>query len=65
MTVTWTSGYGINEAGAFFEWGPKGGNQVRSPAGTLSIVTACVVCKILTFEFCFIKNYLGVDTFAK
>nr|POE73257.1 putative inactive purple acid phosphatase 1 [Quercus suber] len=36
MTVTWTSGYGINEAGAFVEWGPKGGDQVRSPAGTLT-----------------------------
>ncbi|KAK7837580.1 putative inactive purple acid phosphatase 1, partial [Quercus suber] len=36
MTVTWTSGYGINEAGAFVEWGPKGGNQVHSPAGTLT-----------------------------
>ncbi|KAK4598811.1 hypothetical protein RGQ29_016033 [Quercus rubra] len=36
MTVRWTSGYGINEAGAFVEWGPKGGNQVRSPAGTLT-----------------------------
>ena len=36
MTVTWTSGYGINEAGPFVEWGPKGGDQVRSPAGTLT-----------------------------
>ncbi|KAL0004958.1 hypothetical protein SO802_012519 [Lithocarpus litseifolius] len=34
MTVIWTSGYGINEAGAFVEWGPKGGDQVHSPAGT-------------------------------
>ena len=31
----------------------------------LLIITACVVCKILSFEFCFLKNYLGVDTFAK
>ncbi|XP_030956900.1 probable inactive purple acid phosphatase 1 isoform X1 [Quercus lobata] len=36
MTVTWTSGYGINEAGPFVEWGPKGGDQVHSPAGTLT-----------------------------
>jgi hypothetical protein len=36
MTVTWTSGYGIDEAEPFVEWGPKGGAQVRSPAGTLS-----------------------------
>ncbi|CAN4085772.1 unnamed protein product [Withania somnifera] len=36
MTVTWTSGYGINEAEPFVEWGPKGGQQWRSPAGTLT-----------------------------
>ena len=36
MTVTWTSGYGINEAEPFIEWGPKGGEQKRSPAGTLT-----------------------------
>ncbi|KAL1327632.1 hypothetical protein HN51_037640 [Arachis hypogaea] len=36
MTVTWTSGYGINEAEAFVEWGPKGGKLIQSPAGTLT-----------------------------
>ncbi|KAK0574788.1 hypothetical protein LWI29_029083 [Acer saccharum] len=36
MTVTWTSGYGINEAEPFVEWGPKGGDSMRSPAGTLT-----------------------------
>ncbi|WVZ02921.1 hypothetical protein V8G54_023727 [Vigna mungo] len=36
MTVTWTSGYGISEAEPFVEWGPKGGNNVKSPAGTLT-----------------------------
>ncbi|XP_059304655.1 probable inactive purple acid phosphatase 1 isoform X2 [Lycium ferocissimum] len=36
MTVTWTSGYGINEAEPFVEWGPKGGQQGRTPAGTLT-----------------------------
>ncbi|XP_052198579.1 probable inactive purple acid phosphatase 1 [Diospyros lotus] len=36
MTVTWTSGYGIDEAEPFIEWGPKGGEQRRSPAGTLT-----------------------------
>ncbi|XP_042496138.1 probable inactive purple acid phosphatase 1 [Macadamia integrifolia] len=36
MTVTWTSGYGISEAEPFVEWGPLGGNQMRSPAGTLT-----------------------------
>ncbi|KAJ0972580.1 hypothetical protein J5N97_020539 [Dioscorea zingiberensis] len=36
MTVTWTSGYSINEAFPFVEWGPKGGPQTRSSAGTLT-----------------------------
>ncbi|XP_030477292.2 probable inactive purple acid phosphatase 27 [Syzygium oleosum] len=37
MTVTWTSGYDIKEAIPFVEWALKGENQVRSPAGTLTI----------------------------
>ncbi|EEE53480.1 hypothetical protein OsJ_36627 [Oryza sativa Japonica Group] len=36
MTVTWTSGYSIKEAIPFVEWGHKGGNQMLSPAGTLT-----------------------------
>ncbi|KAJ8548018.1 hypothetical protein K7X08_021254 [Anisodus acutangulus] len=36
MTVTWTSGYDINEAEPFVEWGPQGGQQTRSPTGTLT-----------------------------
>lgn len=36
MTVTWTSGYHIDEAIPFVEWGLKGQNQRRSPAGTLT-----------------------------
>ncbi|GAB4840123.1 hypothetical protein Ancab_020884 [Ancistrocladus abbreviatus] len=36
MTVTWTSGYGINEAEPFVEWGLKGGERIKSPAGTLT-----------------------------
>ncbi|XP_042378596.1 nucleotide pyrophosphatase/phosphodiesterase-like isoform X1 [Zingiber officinale] len=36
MTVTWTSGYDINEAITFVEWGPKWGPITRSPAGTLT-----------------------------
>ncbi|OAY50129.1 probable inactive purple acid phosphatase 1 [Manihot esculenta] len=36
MTITWTSGYGISEAQPFVEWGPEGGDRVRSPAGTLT-----------------------------
>ncbi|KAI3502522.1 hypothetical protein L1887_30636 [Cichorium endivia] len=37
MTVTWTSGYGINEAEPFVEWGRIGEETRRSPAGTLTI----------------------------
>ncbi|KAK8604311.1 hypothetical protein V6N13_099257 [Hibiscus sabdariffa] len=36
MTVTWTSGYGIDEAEPVVEWGPKGENQQHSPAVTLT-----------------------------
>ncbi|KAJ1386865.1 Purple acid phosphatase-like, N-terminal [Sesbania bispinosa] len=36
MTVTWTSGYDIDEAIPFVQWGPVGGKQTRSPAGTLT-----------------------------
>ncbi|KAJ8510982.1 hypothetical protein OPV22_001416 [Ensete ventricosum] len=36
MTITWTSGYDINEALPFVEWGSKWGPVTRSPAGTLT-----------------------------
>ncbi|CAA0825438.1 Probable inactive purple acid phosphatase 27 [Striga hermonthica] len=36
MTVTWTSGYNIDEAVPFVEWGCKGHKKTRSPAGTLT-----------------------------
>lgn len=36
MTVTWTSGYDINEATPFVEWGTEGKTPVQSPAGTLT-----------------------------
>lgn len=36
MTVTWTSGYNIDEVTPFVEWGVKGETQTRSPAGTLT-----------------------------
>lgn len=36
MTVTWTSGYNINEATPFVEWGVKGQGRIRTPAGTLT-----------------------------
>ncbi|KAK7274958.1 hypothetical protein RIF29_16061 [Crotalaria pallida] len=36
MTVTWTSGYGIDEAEPLVQWGPKGGDHIHSPAVTLT-----------------------------
>lgn len=36
MTVTWTSGYSIEEAIPFVEWSIQGGAEMRSPAGTLT-----------------------------
>nr|XP_043617189.1 probable inactive purple acid phosphatase 27 [Erigeron canadensis] len=36
MTVTWSSGYHIDEAVPFVEWGMKGLRKTRSPAGTLT-----------------------------
>ncbi|PWA52691.1 purple acid phosphatase [Artemisia annua] len=37
MTVTWTSGYGIEKAEPFVEWGRKGEEKQRSFAATLTI----------------------------
>ncbi|KAK9926650.1 hypothetical protein M0R45_023866 [Rubus argutus] len=36
MTVTWTSGYNIDEAVPFVEWGLEREARTRSPAGTLT-----------------------------
>ncbi|OAY47953.1 probable inactive purple acid phosphatase 27 [Manihot esculenta] len=36
MTITWTSGYNIDEAVPFVEWGLNGGMPERSPAVTLT-----------------------------
>ncbi|PPD68390.1 hypothetical protein GOBAR_DD34729 [Gossypium barbadense] len=47
MTVTWTSGYGIDEAEPFVQWGPKGGHQQHSPAVTLTFERSSV-CGIPT-----------------
>lgn len=47
MTVTWTSGYGISEAEPFVEWGPQGGQQMRSSAGTLTFDISSM-CGMLT-----------------
>ncbi|XP_026381155.1 probable inactive purple acid phosphatase 1 isoform X2 [Papaver somniferum] len=35
-SFTWTSGYGINEAEPFVEWGRQGGEKTQTPAGTLT-----------------------------
>lgn len=52
MTVTWTSGYGISDAEPFVQWGPKGGDHVHSPAGTLTFTRDSLCGKpSLTFEF--------------
>ena len=53
MTVTWTSGYSIKEALPFVEWGPKGGHQMLSPAGTLTFGrnSMCGRSVNLTFHF--------------
>lgn len=42
MTVTWTSGYNIDEAVPFVEWGLKGESQIRSPSGTLTFTRETV-----------------------
>lgn len=36
MTVTWTSGYNMDEAVPFVEWGRPGGSTMQSPAGTFT-----------------------------
>lgn len=36
MTVTWTSGYGIEEAVSIVEWGLQGAKRTTSPAATLT-----------------------------
>ncbi|KAG8374522.1 hypothetical protein BUALT_Bualt10G0003700 [Buddleja alternifolia] len=36
MTITWTSGYNIDEAIPFVEWGWMGHKKMRSPGGTLT-----------------------------
>ncbi|KDP30918.1 hypothetical protein JCGZ_11294 [Jatropha curcas] len=36
MTITWTSGYNIDEAVPFVAWGLRGATLARSPAGTLT-----------------------------
>lgn len=58
MTVTWTSGYGINEAEPFVEWGPKGGQQGHSPAGTLTFdrSSMCGALESFIFDYVLVKE---------
>ena len=64
MTVTWTSGYGIDEAEPFIEWGSKGGEQKRSPAGTLtfdrSSMCGAYICKLVNLRM--YSSILCMDT---
>lgn len=50
MTVTWTSGYNIDEAVPFVEWHKEGGRKVRSPAGTLTF-SRWSMCGMIRYEW--------------
>lgn len=54
MTVTWTSGYSIDEAVPFVEWG-KGETQTQSPAGTLTIDQNSM-CGMIHFIYAWLHN---------
>ncbi|KAK4358002.1 hypothetical protein RND71_023612 [Anisodus tanguticus] len=60
MTVTWTSGYAINEAEPFVEWGPQGGQQTRSPAGTLTFDRSSL-CGGYSFPSCCVLKLVSVS----
>ncbi|KVH98147.1 Iron/zinc purple acid phosphatase-like C-terminal domain-containing protein [Cynara cardunculus var. scolymus] len=47
MTVTWTSGYNIDEAVPFVEWGWKGHSPKLSPAGTLTFTRGSMIGHML------------------
>lgn len=57
MTVTWTSGYGINEAEPFVEWGPTGGDRMRAPAGTLTFSRKSMCGVYILFSL----NFFGIN----
>lgn len=50
MTITWTSGYALNEAVPFVEYAVKGQAKARSPAGTLTIDQNSL-CGIIRFIY--------------
>lgn len=63
MTVTWTSGYNIDEAIPFVEWGWKGQPQVRSPAGTLTFSrgSMCGMAHLMHANLHFFTNLIRQD----
>lgn len=63
MTVTWTSGYDINEAVPFVEWGLKGDLQTRSPAGTLTFFQSDM-CGEIHLVPCLVANaFLPISSY--
>lgn len=52
MTVTWTSGYDINEAYPFVEWGMKWSPPARTAAGTVTFDRESV-CGMVPIKDCF------------
>lgn len=55
MTVTWTSGYDINEAVPIVEWGRQGETQSRSPAATLTFDRTSL-CGMILFIYIMIAS---------
>lgn len=58
MTVTWTSGYGTNEATPFVEWGSEGKTPGQSPAGTLTFDRNSM-CGMV-YLICLARHYIGL-----
>ena len=50
MTVTWTSGYGLDEAEPFVEWGLQGEEQRSSLAVTLTFDRNTMCGALHTFK---------------
>ena len=63
MTITWTSGYAIEGAQPFVQWGPKNGPRFRALAVTLTFdrSSMCGVLKsfyiALTFDYSEVPPY--------
>jgi len=52
MTVTWTSGYNVDEAVPLVEWGPYDSSPKQTPAGTLTFSreTLCGMAELLNYQ---------------